>query len=109
MKKRRFSVAIAFYLFGLIAVGHAGEAITGMVLKMDESSITVDDIETGEEIKLQFDKRTKVKGKLLEDVLVEVEVIDGRATSIHVIEEEPEESDNGAEQEHPKEKAKPEH
>jgi hypothetical protein len=88
MKTKRFGAAIILGLV-LIAVAYAGdEMMTGYVLKLEKESITVEDSETGKEIKVKFDKKTRIIGKLEEDIFVEVETKDKRAVSIKVVEGE---------------------
>ena len=85
--KGRCTVIISSLLILFAAVAIAGdEILAGYVLKADKESFTVEDSETGQEVKIRLDKKTKVTGELKEDIFVEVEVKKGVAVSVKVVE-----------------------
>jgi hypothetical protein len=88
MKKIRFFTLIVFITLCFIAVAYAGNTVTGYVVKLEKEFVTIEDSETGEDVRVHFDKRTKVRGKLGVDVWVELQEDDGHAVSIKVIEED---------------------
>jgi len=91
MKKNRFW---AVMILGLLVVtsivtsnATAGDEImTGYVLKLEKGFVTVEDSETGQEVKVKYDKKTRVTGKLEEDIFVEVEKKNGYAVALKVVE-----------------------
>lgn len=78
----------ALSLLGLVSSAYAVEMITGTVAKLERTFITVEDLESGDQVRVHFDERTEIKGKLKEGTMVEVEEEKGHAHSIQVLEEE---------------------
>ena len=87
MIKRGLFAVIALSLLSLTTTSYANdEVMIGYVVYLKKDIITVEDSETGKEVEVRFDKKTRVTGKLAEDTFVEVEVKKGYAVSIKVIE-----------------------
>lgn len=92
MRKTIIAAAAAALLLGFSFPGHASETVMGTIVKVEKEFVTVKNDRDGKEVRVHFDKRTEMDGKLKQGAMVEVEVDNGHAEYIAVLEEEGEES-----------------
>ncbi len=95
--KKKIIFAIGLFLLGFVPLSGAGEIMTGMVVKLEKSFVTIE-LVSGDHLRVHFDGRTRVEGKLRESAVVDLEEEEGHANWILVFEEEesnPEVEDEG--------------
>ncbi len=87
MKKSSFLFVVAVGVLCFISLSHAGETVTGTVVDIKAPFVTIEDYKTDKQVTIHFDQQTKVEGKLEKGIDVEVQVNQGHAVSIEVLDE----------------------